>query len=315
MVNKMKTLQYQVPILFIIFRRKDVALKSFERIKAVKPAKLYIASDGARENIIGEQELVAATRQSIEDAIDWPCEVHRRYQDRNQGCATAVSSAISWMFETEEVGIILEDDCVAKTSFFYFVREMLQRYKDDQRIGMIAGTNLISGKVKLPDSYCFSTYKACWGWATWRRAWNNMQLDMPWRASNYYYSVLANNGFHAKDKNYWKYRLKLIDANYVSAWDWPWYFCLAAQNQLCIFPSKGLIVNIGFEEGATHTSFFNHPQYKDEGELSFPLQHPRLIVPYEPFDKAFYKANNNLYMRLSSCIPLWLKKKLKKILK
>lgn len=308
-------MQYDIPILFVIFRRKDVTMRTFAAIKAAQPAKLYIACDGARETVNGEQELVEATRQAVENAIDWPCEVHRRYQDHNQGCAKAVSSAISWMFETEEMGIILEDDCVAKASFFKFVREMLHRYKDDQRIGMVAGTNLVSSKVTMPDSYCFSKYKACWGWATWKRAWSNFQLDMPWRDSGYYQSVIANNGFRAKDKNYWKYRLNLIDANYVSSWDWPWYFCLAAQNQLCIFPSKDLIVNIGFDAEATHTSFFNLPKYKDEGELSFPLRHPRYIVPYEPFDKAFYKANNNLYMRLSSCIPLWLKKKLKKMLK
>lgn len=308
-------MQYDIPILFVIFRRKDVTMRTFAAIKAAQPAKLYIACDGARETVSGEQELVEATRQAVENAIDWPCEVHRRYQDHNQGCAKAVSSAISWMFETEEMGIILEDDCVAKASFFKFVREMLHRYKDDQRIGMVAGTNLVSSKVTMPDSYCFSKYKACWGWATWKRAWSNFQLDMPWRDSDYYQSVIANNGFRAKDKNYWKYRLNLIDANYVSSWDWPWYFCLAAQNQLCIFPSKDLIVNIGFDAEATHTSFFNLPKYKDEGELSFPLRHPRYIVPYEPFDKAFYKANNNLYMRLSSCIPLWLKRKLKKMLK
>lgn len=308
-------MQYDIPILFVIFRRKDVTMRTFAAIKAAQPAKLYIACDGAREAVNGEQELVEATRQAVENAIDWPCEVHRRYQDHNQGCAKAVSSAISWIFETEEMGIILEDDCVAKPSFFKFVREMLHRYKDDQRIGMVAGTNLVSSKVTMPDSYCFSKYKACWGWATWKRAWSNFQLDMPWRDSDYYQSVIANNGFRAKDKNYWKYRLNLIDANYVSSWDWPWYFCLAAQNQLCIFPSKDLIVNIGFDAEATHTSFFNLPKYKDEGELSFPLRHPRYIVPYEPFDKAFYKANNNLYMLLSSCIPLWLKKKLKKMLK
>ena len=308
-------MQYDIPILFVIFRRKDVTMRTFAAIKAAQPAKLYIACDGAREAVSGEQELVEATRQAVENAIDWPCEVHRRYQDHNQGCAKAVSSAISWMFETEEMGIILEDDCVAKPSFFKFVREMLHRYKDDQRIGMDAGTNLVSSKATMPDSYCFSKYKACWGWATWKRAWSNFQLDMPWRDSDYYQSVIANNGFRAKDKNYWKYRLNLIDANYVSSWDWPWYFCLAAQNQLCIFPSKDLIVNIGFDAEATHTSFFNLPKYKAEGELSFPLRHPRYIVPYEPFDKAFYKANNNLYMRLSSCIPLWLKRKLKKMLK
>lgn len=110
-------MQYDIPILFVIFRRKDVTMRTFAAIKAAQPAKLYIACDGARETVSGEQELVEATRQAVENAIDWPCEVHRRYQDHNQGCAKAVSSAISWIFETEEMGIILEDDCVAKPSF------------------------------------------------------------------------------------------------------------------------------------------------------------------------------------------------------
>ena len=86
---------YQVPILFIIFRRKDVALKSFERIKAIKPAKLYIACDGPRNNVDNEKELVEATKTAILNQIDWDCEVKTLFQKENLGCSAGVYTAIN----------------------------------------------------------------------------------------------------------------------------------------------------------------------------------------------------------------------------
>ena len=305
---------FDIPILFVIFKRKDIAVKTFESIKAIKPSKLYIACDGPRKHVDGEKEMVAETRVAIEQLIDWPCEVHKRYMDHNLGCSKGVSQAISWLFENEEMGIILEDDCLARQSFVPYCEELLHKYYSDERVGMIAGTNLISNKVNMPDSYCFSKYDACWGWATWKRAWSNFDLNMNWRNTEYSISVLANNGYRGKDIKYWKYRLKLIDQDYVSAWDWQWYFTLASQNQLCIFPNNCLIHNIGFDTLATHTSQFNAPKYKDIfRDITFPLSHPQYVLPFESFDKAFYRENNSLYMNIIKYIPLNIKTFFKKL--
>ena len=132
---------YQVPILLIIFRRKNVALQSLERIRKIQPAKLYIAGDGARSHVKGEQEAVEETRKAVLDAIDWPCDIHTLFQKQNLGCSKGVYTAINWLFENEEKGIILEDDCMMQESFFPFVEELLERYKNDERIGMIDGAN------------------------------------------------------------------------------------------------------------------------------------------------------------------------------
>ena len=118
---------YRIPILFIIFRRKDTALKSFERIKQVKPAKLYIACDGARENVKGEAELVKETQESILQQIDWECEVKTLFRTKNLGCCMGVYTAINWLFENEEKGIIIEDDCVLQQSFFPQQSFLLQK--------------------------------------------------------------------------------------------------------------------------------------------------------------------------------------------
>lgn len=306
---------YNIPILFIIFRRKDTALKSFERIKQVKPNKLYIACDGARENVEGENILVEETRNAILQQIDWQCEVKTLFRAKNLGCCMGVYTAINWFFKNEDKGIIIEDDCVLQSSFFPFAEELLHRYEHDERIAMIDAANYIKN-VDIPDSYGFSRFKSTNGWATWKRAWKKMDLNMEWKNSPYFESIIKNNGYNGKDTHYWKYRIKAIEQNYVSAWDWQWYFTMAAYNQLSIYPKISLISNIGFGEGATHTTVSIIPdQYKTNSEIDFPLQHPKYIVPYEDFEYSFYKNNNTFRNSILQLIPFCLKTKLKKWLR
>jgi hypothetical protein len=230
----------------------------------------------------------------------------------NLGCSKGVYTAINWLFENEEQGIILEDDCMMQESFFPIVEELLERYKNDERIGMIDGANYIK-EVSIPDSYGFSRYKATNGWATWRRAWKNMDLNMDWRQTPYADSIIANMGYRSRDIKYWQYRINVVDHNDVSAWDWQWYFTLAAHNQLGIYPCCSLQSNIGFGEGATHTSNGKTPDYYfTDKEIEFPLRHPKYVVPYTPFEKGFYNQNNTLYTNLMKYLPIpikmWLKK-------
>lgn len=307
---------YNIPILLIVFRRADVALRTLQPIRDIQPTRLYIAGDASRADAPGEKEKVEATRLAVMKAIDWPCEVKTRFAETNQGCSLGVYNAICWFFEHEERGIIVEDDCLLRPSFFPFAEEMLQRYQDDERIGMIDAANYLP-HVKIPCSYGFSRYKSTNGWATWRRAWKLMDLDMKWRGTEYETSIIDNMAYRSEERSYWKYRLKAIDLNDVSAWDWQWYFTLAAHNMLGIYPSCSLTTNIGFGEGATHTQQHNMPaHYVSQQDLEFPLRHPRYVVPYQPYEKAFhYQLNDTLYERLKRLLPFAIKMKLKKWLK
>lgn len=299
---------YLTPILFIIFNRPHTALRSFEEIKKAKPRHLYIASDAHRKQYPEEALIVEETRNLILNAINWDCEVQTLFQEENLGCGLGVYTAINWFFQNVEFGIILEDDCVVDTSFFPFMNEMLLKYKTDERIGMIAGTNPIN-LSNYNYSYIFSKYKSCWGWGTWHRAWKNMDIDMRWRKDTYY-SVLRNSGYDGKDISGWKYKLRCIDKGIVSAWDWQWYFSLAAQNQLCIYPKVNLVSNIGDDANATHTALGNITL--KSSPLHFPLGHPKYILPNSSFDKAFYKSSNTLQIRLLRIIPHRIKKMIKK---
>lgn len=302
--------KYSIPILFVIFNRPEIALTSFQQIKKVKPSHLYIASDAARDTIPFEKELVEKTRNLILNEIDWECDVRTLFQEKNLGCGMGVYTAISWLFDNEECGIILEDDCVVNTSFFKYMEELLIRYALDERIGMIAGTNPLV-HFDSSSSYIFSKYKSCWGWATWRRAWKNMDMQMSWRNIDSD-SVLKNAGYCAMDYSGWKYKIKCIDTNIVSAWDWQWYFSLSAQNQLCIYPTQNLVSNIGTDANATHTS--GSDITLKSFSLEFPMKHPMYVMPDCNFDRKFYLLSNSLIIKLKRLIPISLKKELKKLI-
>ncbi|MCI7399091.1 MAG: hemolysin hemolytic protein [Prevotella sp.] len=230
--------------------------------------------------------------------------------NKNLGCAMGVKTAIDWIFETEKYGIILEDDCVVSKSFFPFMEDILVRYKDDQRIGMVAGTNPIE-KYRGRTSFHFSRFKSCWGWATWARAWKNMDMDMTWRETDMM-SVINNSGFNSRHNSKWHFQLKCIDRNHVSAWDWQWYFSLAAQNQLCVYPAVNLVSNIGNDIEATHTSFGDIT--RERHELPLPLTAPSIVAPDYHFDKMFDANENRLTTMLARITPHTLKGYIKRLI-
>jgi len=131
---------FDIPILFIIFKRPDTTSVVFEQIKKIKPKKLYIASDGPRNE--SDIEKCLQTKKIVEN-IDWPCEIKRNYSEKNLGCGRRVSSAIDWIFEKEEQAIILEDDCLPNKDFFLYCKQMLETYKGNEKIMMISGTNYL----------------------------------------------------------------------------------------------------------------------------------------------------------------------------
>ena len=305
---------YNIPILFVCFKRFEAVKQSFECIRRVKPQKLYVVSDGARDDVEGEYEQVEACRTYIKAMIDWPCELHTDYRDENKGCGPGMYEAICWFFTQEEMGVVLEDDCVVQSSFFKFMEEMLIKYKDDSRIGLVAGFNGVENDICMPWSYCFSRYKATWGWGSWRRAWSQMDYHMNWRRSPLCESVIENMGFRSKDVRYWKHRIKLIDKQEVSAWDWQWFFSMACQHQLTIFPCVSLVSNVGFGEGATHTGIIWGRPKLAKADIQFPLIHPEYICPFVEFDRKYYRYNNSLYDTINRYVPLFIKHFVKRVL-
>ena len=282
---------FKTPILFIIFNRPDVTIRVFNEIKKIKPSKLYVVADGPRESKAEEKEKCNETREII-DLVDWDCEVFKNYSDINLGCKKRVSSGIDWFFEQEEQGIILEDDCLPTQSFFKFCEEMLEKYKNEDKVGMISGDNFQFGKVKNQYSYYFSRYSHIWGWATWRRAWKKYDVSIRIWQELKKEKILKNIFNNVRDEYYWSKIFDDVYKNKIDTWDYQWSFTCFINNYLSVMPEKNLISNIGFsKDSGTHTKRFSKFSNMETEELQFPLKSPPEIVRSVESDNITQKNN------------------------
>ena len=267
-----------VPVLFLIFNRPDTTKKVFDAISSSRPPRLYVAADGPRRDRISERDLCEQAR-SIATNVDWACEVKIMFREENLGCRRAVSSAIDWFFENEEEGIILEDDCLPHPTWFRFAEELLERFRDDERIMCISAQHF-HGKNHVPNaSYFFSRYNHCWGWASWRRAWahydHNMVLWPEWRSSEWLLDVGRGSKCF---KDYWTQIFDRVHKSEIDTWDYQWTFSCWAQGGLTILPSCNLVRNIGFGQEATHTKSANSRMELPLEGMVFPLTHPQKVI-------------------------------------
>lgn len=273
------------PVLFIIFNRLDTTQKVFEQIRAAKPPRLYLASDGARASKDGEAKIVAEIRQWVLDNIDWPCEVKTLFREENLGCGKAVSGAITWFFSQEESGIILEDDCLPNQSFFNYCDELLDKYKEDKRIWHIAGDNPLN-VWDCNASYYFAKIQHCWGWASWADRWQHYDFDL----KNYPEESIKNFSNDKYVQKYWRNILSKMQNKGIDTWDYQWTLKVAENNGFCINPSKNLISNIGYfgvHYAATESD-------KNLNRPSFDLEkivHPEKIEFDEKAIKLIYKKS------------------------
>lgn len=292
---------YNTPILFLIFSRPDTTTRVFERIREIKPARLYVAADAPRVGRPEETQRCEETRAII-DRIDWPCELKTLYRDKNLGCKLAVSSAISWFFEQEEYGIILEDDCLPDLSFFPFCEELLIKYKNDERIGHIGGDCFFPELVTQNQSYDFCSFAHIWGWASWRRVWKNYDVHFSYWEKYKDDKNKRNSLFTSLHEKIY-FSSSITDAikgtNGINTWDTQYFFMLRSQHQLCIYPSINLVTNIGIgDTNGTHTTKKNDKVYVTSQAIPFPLIHPSYILSNRDIDTVTIKKNFFSYKRL-----------------
>src|SRR5947207_2486082 len=110
------------PVAIIIFRRPEFTERVLQAVARIRPSKLLVVADGPRPDCAGEAEACAAAR-AVVDRFDWDCEVLKNYSETNLGCGRRPATGIDWVFENVEEAIILEDDCVPDSSFFFFCQE------------------------------------------------------------------------------------------------------------------------------------------------------------------------------------------------
>lgn len=270
------------PVLLTVFNRPTETRQVLDAVRRYAPSELYIAVDGPRPDRPQDESLRNEVI-SVLDGVDWDCRVERLIRSENVGCRRSMDTAIDWFFDAVEGGIILEDDCVPSPDFFRFCDELLERYRDDERVAMISGANVLQEWRPTDASYFFG-YGAVWGWASWRRAWgrSSQHLDglRSREARDRAERTLGSSRWRRLERS-----AEAIASGTLDTWDYAWVFAFAARGQLAALPAVNLVSNIGFGPEATHTTAVDSALARlATPSLETPLRHPTAVVRDREFD-------------------------------
>lgn len=294
--KKMENSSFDIPIVLFTFKRSDKTLEVLDRIAEVKPKKLYILSDEGRNE--EEQKIVKKLRYDIEQKITWDCELVKNYATENRGVYENIGLGAIWVLEREDSAIFLEDDNLPALSFFSFCREMLIKYKEEEKVLWICGTNYMHEYLPKDEaSYMFTSNMLPCGWASWSKKfikyydgelkrWDDLDIRKKLKKEKKYYSPLLTQDFNNwnRERNRIKRGLK------PDSWDYQMAFSLKANNLLGIAPKYNLIENIGVDFDSIHmgNSFSLEMTRRFCGiptkELEFPLKHPKIVNIDKDFD-------------------------------
>lgn len=294
------------PVMICGFIRPDCLKKVFDRVREAKPAQLFLALDAPRDGRPKDVTLCEDCKKVFAE-VDWPCEVHRNYAERNMGCKKRMESAITWVFEHVDRAIILEDDCVPDLTFFDFCEELLERYLDDGRIGGICGFSehwsFARHPVKVDADYYFDRLNTCWGWATWKRAWRSYDANMvrwPELKRKRVFRDLCRRRYEERALE------RMVQSVYdgkCSSWATVWFLTSVEAGYLFAHAVNNLVENIGFGAGATHTTASSPFANVPIRPLSMPLKHPKTISA-NTWTEAYMLSHQY-------AIPLWRRAKTK----
>lgn len=270
---------YTTPILLITFNRPDHVRQVLTEILKQEPRDLYICQDGAREG----NDMDRINCQEVRDVVNELTSayaighrdfiLHTLYHEKNLGCGPGPAAGIMWFFENVEMGIVMEDDCVPSSTLLLFFAELLEKYKNDDDIALITGTNVLKRwNSKKGDYFLAKTGGMTMGsWASWKRAWNLFDANLSsWREkSNELKAFIGDDEFNA-------YAPILEDIFLHSsndAWDYQWAYSRWVNKKYCLVSTVNQMSNIGFCAESTHTSYYDSRRANIElMTCNFPLK-------------------------------------------
>jgi hypothetical protein len=239
-----------IPCLLIGFAREEELIRIFRQGVDAGIRKFYVSLDGPTTELIAKKQLKIIEeleRSSTIAGVD----VYVQTLEGNLGSGAAVISAINWLLNNEDSGIILEDDLEVDNEFFYYMKETLDYYKDDSRVLAISGFNPFQEHSKSNTNSLVS-YPVSWGWATSKDKWEVMSdllFSKPpirsWRNP-----VLAS---------YWHTGKSRALEGKIDAWDIPLAASMRFTKYVTILPPVNLVTNMGSDIFASHTQKMEWP--------------------------------------------------------
>lgn len=235
------------PIALFTYNRADHTRRAVESLlqnAEAKDSDLFIFSDGAKNEkaIKGVED----NRKYIHTVTGFKT-ITIIEREKNWGLANSLIAGITDVINKHGRVIVVEDDLILSSYFLKFMNDGLEKYKDDDRVGTISGFVPPIGEI-LPETF-FLTYFKCWGWATWKRAWDLLETDARplLKGLRFKRKKFDVGGGVANYGNLYCQKVGLVDSWYLR-----YYASLFLKGKLSLYPGRSVATNEGLDGSGTH---------------------------------------------------------------
>jgi putative methyltransferase (TIGR04325 family) len=242
------------PIVLFVFNRPDHTLRALNSLREnllADQSLLYIISDGPRQGTnANDLEKINQVREIIKSE-KWCAEVIIHENQSNRGLSGSIIPEVTRLLEKHEKLIVLEDDIYLSKGFLEYMNSALEMYNNDTQVGCVHGWNYHIDAKNYKESTFFLKGADCWGWATWKRAWNLFEKDGSKLLETIRSKKLEYDFDRRGTHNYTELLEHQVDGK-LDSWAVRWHASLFLANMYCLHPTESIVKNIGLDNSGTN---------------------------------------------------------------
>lgn len=243
-----------IPILLFVYNRLEHTRRTVESLLAnqeISQHELIVFSDGPKTVV--DSSSVNQVRDFISKIKGFQSVTVYR-SETNKGLSRSVIDGVTEVLKRFDRCIVIEDDLVLSPHFLSFMRDGLSKYSADTRVASIHGY-VYPNEISLPENF-FMKGADCWGWGTWKRAWDLFEPDGSKLLEQLKKRGLINEFDFGGSYAYSGLLKKQIEGK-VDSWAIRWHASIFLENMLTLHPGKSLVHNIGNDRSGTNSGQYN----------------------------------------------------------
>jgi hypothetical protein len=239
------------PIILFTYKRLDTLIQTIESLRnnnLATESELFIFSDAAKKDAVDAVNEVRAYLRTITGFK----KVTIFEEVTNKGLASSIIDGVTTIINKFDKAIVLEDDLLLAPNFLDFMNAALDKYIDNHEVYSVSGFifDIVPDKG-YPYDIFFTKRHCSWGWAIWKDRWNKID----WAVKDF-------EEFINSETNKKKFNeigsdltglLKKQMRGEINSWAIRCNYDQFKRQTHTVYPLKSKVVNIGFNDDATHT--------------------------------------------------------------
>lgn len=237
------------PIALFVHARPAHTKRAVESLAAnplARASDLFVFADAPKKP--GQEQAVREVRDIVR-RIEGFASVTVIERAQNLGLSGSITDGVSSLCRDRGRVIAIEDDLELAPGLLDFLNRGLERFANNARVFQISGY-MYPGDYG-DDRAFFLPMISCWGWATWKRAWDHYDPKMQG-----FSRLAANKSLRQRFDlegayDYYAMACQQRDGK-VDSWGIRWHLSVFMHDGLVLYPPRSLVQNAGVDLSGTH---------------------------------------------------------------